>query len=384
MKTRWEHELRSLDDVPVPLERIRERAARGPATNADVARAPSRRKRVTAGAVALAIFALAGVFAWRAFGGAPSASPSDPDGTIAARATMTLLMSSLEYPGFPQAALSFDGVTVRGQVGSYDEWRNVVAVVAAPSFEHPVRLPVGTSIDIGGDAEAVSARIESKQRESLHRLELDDRVLPLDVDPGRYFLRIEATWDKGTVPFYFPIAVVPSTENVGQLAEAEQHLEQLRREFSQRLDEMGADGYTEAESHERAALKTELWEATVRVNQLRRALAGGSNDGPDAGGSNDSHRLVGPELAEALGISPHPDAFFKDDMLRSADGSVLEDCDPDNFPGKAMVIAETQFGTYCVTADTKVEAWEFAERLQGHIPSPEEVQEMEDAYAEDG
>ena len=66
MTRRWERELRTLKDVPAPLERIRERAARPPAGDASMD-LPPRRQRIVAGMVAFAVFAVAGAFAWRAF-----------------------------------------------------------------------------------------------------------------------------------------------------------------------------------------------------------------------------------------------------------------------------------------------------------------------------
>jgi hypothetical protein len=73
MPTRWERELRTIKNVPAPLERIRDRAARGP-ERLPAHDLPLRRQRVAAGVVAAAVFLAAGAFALRAWRSDPKAA----------------------------------------------------------------------------------------------------------------------------------------------------------------------------------------------------------------------------------------------------------------------------------------------------------------------
>jgi hypothetical protein len=68
MSRRWERELRSLRELPAPVERIRARSAERPPRLTSGGPPPGR-QRLTAGIVALAVFVAAGAFAWRAFNG---------------------------------------------------------------------------------------------------------------------------------------------------------------------------------------------------------------------------------------------------------------------------------------------------------------------------
>jgi hypothetical protein len=73
MPARWERELRTIKNVPAPLERIRDRAARGP-ERLPAHDLPPRRQRVAAGVVAAAVFLAAGAFALRAWQTDPKAA----------------------------------------------------------------------------------------------------------------------------------------------------------------------------------------------------------------------------------------------------------------------------------------------------------------------
>jgi hypothetical protein len=68
MSRRWERELRSLRDIPAPVERIRALSAERPSRPTSGGPPPGR-QRLTAGIVALVVFVAAGAFAWRAFEG---------------------------------------------------------------------------------------------------------------------------------------------------------------------------------------------------------------------------------------------------------------------------------------------------------------------------
>lgn len=66
MTKRWEGELRTLNDIDVPFERIRERSLLGPSGHGAPEPEGSSRQRVVAGVVAFVVFAAAALFAWRA------------------------------------------------------------------------------------------------------------------------------------------------------------------------------------------------------------------------------------------------------------------------------------------------------------------------------
>ena len=65
MPRRWERELRTLQNVPAPLERIRDRVARG--AEGPAHDLPPHRQRIVAGLVAVVVFLAAGAFALRAW-----------------------------------------------------------------------------------------------------------------------------------------------------------------------------------------------------------------------------------------------------------------------------------------------------------------------------
>lgn len=64
MTARWERQLHRLREVPVPLERVRERAQQPPRPESPL---PPTRERVIAGVVAIAVFVIVAAFGWRAF-----------------------------------------------------------------------------------------------------------------------------------------------------------------------------------------------------------------------------------------------------------------------------------------------------------------------------
>ena len=89
MTERWQRELKKLGGVDAPVSRMRAQIANGPSSDPsqpEPGRSP--RQRITAGVVAFAVFAAAGVFAYRALKPAarslPAATWGDPSSSTCA------------------------------------------------------------------------------------------------------------------------------------------------------------------------------------------------------------------------------------------------------------------------------------------------------------
>jgi hypothetical protein len=204
MPERWQRELRRLGAEQVP-DRVRERMQEGPRGDG----MPSARHRVIAAAVAFAVFFAAGSIAWLAF--RPTGSRGvGGDAVEPAYTEAVVAFHELdpEYPDFPYAEMSVDGQTVRGQFSP--EFPNSPGHLEVPSFVDPVPLPIGSRIVIDGDADAVAGVMaDSTSGDPLEDVSLIDGHGYVMTGPGRYFLMFEAKWGTDTVPFYFPIDVVP-------------------------------------------------------------------------------------------------------------------------------------------------------------------------------
>jgi hypothetical protein len=119
----------------------------------------------------------------------------------------------------PAAILRFGNRTQNGVIGSAC-WRqgnaegcfDTVATVVVPADY--VDVPRGIILSISGDVTRVRGIIGrpagdayNPHLEPVATLDLHDLRSPLDAPPGRYTLELLGTWDQGTAPLYFGIAI---------------------------------------------------------------------------------------------------------------------------------------------------------------------------------
>jgi len=216
---RWERELRRLDDVDVPTERIRAHAADRPADPSHGDGLPPRRQRITAGVVAVVVFVAAGAFAWQAF--RPSGEKGDvvqpgPGTTV----EIALVAYHEDGPSSPSATLNVADVSVHGVLTSYS-WSEgnstLNADTVAPSFNPsdytPVALPA--DLEVTGDASSADLAVQTPGEfpfTTIEDLGAVTKAVPIDQGPGRYVLQVMAHWPQGDVPFYFPIELVDQAQ----------------------------------------------------------------------------------------------------------------------------------------------------------------------------
>jgi hypothetical protein len=196
---------RSLDSLGAPdlrpdIERRASEAKRGrPWTDQRQTRDTSH--RVAAAVTAFAVFAAAGIFAWRAF---------DDDGVGSVRtapAPVAVIELHVVSTNDPTAELSYGGSTEPAVTGTYS-WGDSIRDVLLPLPFHPIVLPPGTVVTIEGHADALEAAIHDHvSLANVLPLQIREGELRLDVEPGRYFLGIGASYSGDTVPFYFAIDV---------------------------------------------------------------------------------------------------------------------------------------------------------------------------------
>jgi len=217
MTKRWELDLRGLNDVEVPIERIRERSRREP-SRGDPGPARSPRQRGVAAFVAFAVFIAAGAFAWRALrptgptiGGTASVLPSD--NTIVA--TLRIFRGQGGSSG-PSAILTTPTAKIDGTPTSYS-WSTsqsqMNADTATPDFVNTDFVPVtvGSSLVVDSDAPAVGGALEAQGAYPFTQVQSFGQIsepVRLDQPPGRYILHLTPAWHQGTVNYYFPIDLV--------------------------------------------------------------------------------------------------------------------------------------------------------------------------------
>lgn len=114
MPERWERDLRRLNEVPAPTERIRARPAEG-WTRSEGTALPPARQRVAAGFVAFAVFLGAGFLAWRALGpGGNEGSGAEPSPVVVGSASGTPAPTNAGVVFVPAViGLSFDEARTR-------------------------------------------------------------------------------------------------------------------------------------------------------------------------------------------------------------------------------------------------------------------------------
>ena len=212
MPKRWERELERLDHVEAPTARIRERAAEGPTS---AGREPERsgKQSLVAGVVAFAVFAVAGVFAWQIFRPASveqlGPGPVNPQGVV-------VNFVATDRQNSARGTLTSGDQTSHGSIGSHC-WTfpggSGCADMVAPSFAPSefVAVERGSTLTVSGDASPVVGEIDRDGPFPYDRVDdfgtITDPIV-LDQPAGRYVLSLNAHFDQGDVPFYFPIELV--------------------------------------------------------------------------------------------------------------------------------------------------------------------------------
>jgi hypothetical protein len=222
---RWERELRRLDDVDAPTERIRAHAAGRPTDPSHGDGLPPRRQRITAGVVAVVVFVAAGTFAWQAF------RPSDDPTTIGTVDTDGALVVTLHAPtetqgdiAFPTATFTLGGHSTDIATQGVDGWPDIPDDVGFddPLYSLGFDVPAGTELVVEGDASSASATVRDDMAidtATFVDLDLSDGTGTLPTDVGQHVIDLTGTWPDGTATFtaafrIVPVAPVDGTEAV--------------------------------------------------------------------------------------------------------------------------------------------------------------------------
>jgi hypothetical protein len=158
---------------------------------------------------ALALFVVAGAFAWSAF--RPSSEPA-----ALGPADSTALVASLSA----QDDGSIPGLTLAQGGASHSffaqggHWPGVKAFIQPlQMFDAPV--PPSTSLQIQGDASQVEGSLQVlnhnyQPTSNALRVDLSGGSATLPTDPGLYQLDLTGTWPQGTAEFFVVIQIAPS------------------------------------------------------------------------------------------------------------------------------------------------------------------------------
>jgi hypothetical protein len=165
MTKRWKRELRRLDDMQAPTDRIRLRAAQGPLHGSAPDGMPHRRQRITAGLVAAALFVAAGVFAWQAL------RPSGADRSSGDPELGDVLVVTIHGPTDSASNLDTWRPVANFRLGDhaidipaqgFSGWRDMPeGGVDDIDYVLGFDVPAGTPVDIEGDATSASAVVRS-------------------------------------------------------------------------------------------------------------------------------------------------------------------------------------------------------------------------------
>jgi hypothetical protein len=165
-------------------------------------------RRVMVAVTALALFAVAALFAWSAFGPGDAAVPVGSSaatplvGTLDAPADGTIPGLTLEYGGERHDYFAQGG-----------HWPGVNGF-NQPFLAFPDPLATGTSLEVRGDASQVVGNLEVLDQ-NYHdtgtglSLDLLGGSATLPETPGFYQLNLTGTWPQGTASFYVGIHIVP-------------------------------------------------------------------------------------------------------------------------------------------------------------------------------
>jgi hypothetical protein len=234
MTERWQRELEKLGGVDAPVSRMRARMASGPLQDPQGPEpGRSAAQRITAGVVAFAIFAAAGVFAYRAL--EPSAAAPR------AVATPVFTISASRIPDATPSASGvvlqdlqdeFSAVFKEGDVSITDAAATVCGFsaqcVVPPPTPFDIALTSGSHVHLEATNATIHVELLKANGGNTDTvIEADGSILP---DPGHYSLSIEASSDgvsafwtyavdiepPGTVQVYSPtgrgIAMIPNDQ----------------------------------------------------------------------------------------------------------------------------------------------------------------------------
>lgn len=229
MTKRWERELRRLDDVDAPTERIRAHAADRPTDPSHGDGLPPRRQRITAGVVAVVVFVAAGTFAWQAFqpeGG----DHGDLLDTQVSTQQVSIDLSVAERDGYtyPTASMEVGGSSIQGGVTSYG-WDGAIRDTANPKFSAEDFVPITLPAEVAfvGDALDASVKLHPADDASADPFWIGDGIdigwmhdqpLPMPSVMGRSVIEVRAKWPQGNPSFYFPVEFVDEAQSTGSQA----------------------------------------------------------------------------------------------------------------------------------------------------------------------
>ena len=122
---------------------------------------------------------------------------------------------------------------------------------------------------------------------------------------------------------------------------------------------------------------------TLAIVGIATAIVFASVSARSPGRGRTEEVLTGEELAAELGLVRHdkaPDATMQStDEGLMLNGVVLTDCAPNTTDDVVLIQQLDVDGSsfYCVHADSEIEGWIIGQKLNGHIPTDEEIKEME-------
>ena len=215
MTKRWERELRRLDDVDAPTDRIRAHAADRPTDPSHGDGLPPRRQRITAGVVAVVVFVAAGTFAWQAF--RPREEPPTIDGVDTDGALVVTLHAPVETQGdtaFPTATFTLGGQSTDIATQGINGWPAIPDDVGFddPLYSLGFDVPAGTELVVEGDASSASATVRddlATDTASFVDLDLSGGVGTLPSDAGQHVIELTGRWPEGTATFTAAFRIVP-------------------------------------------------------------------------------------------------------------------------------------------------------------------------------
>jgi Tol biopolymer transport system component len=248
MTKRWERALRTLNDVPAPVERIRYKAGAGTGEGPEFD-SPPRRQRVVAGVVAFAVFVTVGVFAWRVFDTKSSPTVGGPTGNL------PVLSVKLQSFGLIDSApdsstLRVDTIIDYGDAheesftstipdGAHVDWVGVDALT--PFVPGPT---VGSAVSITSNG--FDSRVLLGSLWDWPNFGRFERIDQLPSTPGDYVLLFEADYPEGTAMTARRVQVVEP--GVLQLALIETSKQAITHATAY-VDGEGVDGFLSERSY---------------------------------------------------------------------------------------------------------------------------------------